>query len=123
MGVRRHLAAIGFAFALIGTAPAAAQTSAASLIGPIAPGRTEPTYTTRPMTFQVPPGDLRRPGAPSRNGLIAAVPLDHNVEIGVGRFLVPQIARPRTHMEADRQPSSVRPRDRGIAAVGISLRF
>lgn len=123
MGVRRHVAAISFVLALLGAAPAAAQSSAASLVGPLDPGRPEPSYITRPMTFQAPPGDLRTPGAPSRNGLIAAVPLDRNLEIGVGRFLVPQIARPRTHMEAERQPNSVRPRDRGIAAVGLSLRF
>ena len=123
MGARRPCAAICFSFALLSAAPAAAQTLGASLVGPVDQGRSEPEYSTRPMQFQAPPGDLRSAGEPRRNGLIAAVPLDDNLEIGVGRFMVPQIARPRTYVETERQPASVRPRDRGIAAVGISLRF
>ena len=41
----------------------------------------------------------------------------------IGRFDVPELARPRTHMERERTPTSVRPRDRGIAAVGFTLSF
>ena len=83
------------------------------------------TAVLRPRSreFRAPQGDLRLPNEPRRNGLIAAYPIDENVQIGIGRFSVPEIARPRTHMERDRQPTGVRPRDRGIAAVGISQRF
>ena len=73
--------------------------------------------------FRPPMGDLRRVGEPRRNRLIAAWPLTENLDIGIGRFQVPEIVRPRTYMESERQPASVRPRDRGIAAVGFSLRF
>jgi hypothetical protein len=123
MGVRRRNAATWFSLALLGAAPAAAQTSGAALVGPRDDLRTETLFTAQPMQFRAPQGDLRVPGAPRRNGLIAAFPVADNVEIGLGRFMVPQIARPRTHVETDRQPASVRPRDRGIAAVGVSLRF
>ncbi|MGZ8312565.1 MAG: hypothetical protein ACXWUR_10910 [Allosphingosinicella sp.] len=123
MGVRRPSAAITVSLALLGAAPAAAQTSGAALVGPLDNGRHDTLFTVRPMEFRAPEGDLRAPAEPRRNGLIAAFPVHTNIEIGVGRFQVPQIARPRTHVEAERQPASVRPRDRGIAAVGVSFRF
>ena len=71
----------------------------------------------------MPQDDLQRPAEPRRNGLIAAFPVDRNVEIGIGRFRVVDPARPRTNTEFDRQPIAVRPRERGIAAIGVSLRF
>jgi hypothetical protein len=73
--------------------------------------------------FRMPRGDYRQPPGPVRNGLIGAIPLGRNLQVAVGRFIVPELPRPRTHMEADRRPADVRARDRGIAAVGFSFRF
>lgn len=73
--------------------------------------------------FRMPRGDYRRPPGPVRNGLIGALPLGRNLQLAIGRFIVAELPRPRTHMEADRRPADVRPRDRGVAAVGLSLRF
>ena len=71
----------------------------------------------------MPRGDLRESGTPPRSGLIGAVSLDDRLLIGVGRFNVPELARPRTYTEPERRPADVRRRDRGIAAVGISYSF
>jgi hypothetical protein len=78
---------------------------------------------SRGPQFRMPQDALRGPAVPRRNGLIAAFPIDRHVEIGIGRFRVVDQARPRTNTEFERQPMSVRPRERGIAAVGMSLRF
>ena len=75
------------------------------------------------LEFRAPEGDLRHL---VRNAATACSPpfrSTDNLEIGLGRFLVPELAQPRTHMETDRQPTAVRPRDRGIAAIGVSYRF
>ncbi|HYJ52602.1 MAG TPA: hypothetical protein VEW04_05465 [Allosphingosinicella sp.] len=71
----------------------------------------------------MPRGDFREGSAPARNGLIGAVSLDDRTVIGVGRFSVLEVARPRTHTEPERRPADVRRRDQGIAAVGISYSF
>jgi hypothetical protein len=71
----------------------------------------------------MPRGEFRDSGAPVRNGLIGAVSLDDRTLIGVGRFNVVELARPRTHTEPERRPADVRRRDQGIAAVGISYSF
>ncbi len=68
-------------------------------------------------------GDLRQAGLPRQSGLIAAMPIDDNLQIGLGRFRVAEPARPRTHMEPERAPTDLRRRERGVAAVGMSLRF
>lgn len=73
--------------------------------------------------FTAPAGDFRQVGTPRRSGLIAAVPIDENVQIGIGRFKVAEPARPRTHMEPERAPTDFRRRERGVAAIGLSLRF
>ncbi|MGZ8997299.1 MAG: hypothetical protein ACXW2T_00435 [Allosphingosinicella sp.] len=49
--------------------------------------------------------------------------IDHNLQIGLGRFKVAEPARPRTYMEPERAPTDLRRRERGIAAVGMSLSF
>lgn len=46
-----------------------------------------------------------------------------NAEIGVGRFNVGEIARPRTHTETDRDPLGFNRRGRSIAGMGFSFRF
>lgn len=120
MDTRRFRPAPAIACALLAAAPAAAQTSGAALVGPL---ERLPAAAPRLPNFQPPEGDLREPGAPRRNGLIASWRIDEDLQIGIGRFTVPEIARPRTHMESERNPTAVRSRDRGIAAVGFSLRF
>lgn len=57
------------------------------------------------------------------NGLIGAVNLTDQMQVGVGRFSVPEIARPVFHTEAQPRPADVRRRQQGIAAVGISFSF
>ncbi len=71
----------------------------------------------------MPEGDLRRAGEPQRNGLIAAVPVNRNLQIGVGRFRVVGDHRARTHTEHERNPVAINQRQRSIAGVGFSLRF
>ncbi len=73
--------------------------------------------------FAAPAGDFRQVGTPRRSGLIAAFPIDENLQIGLGRFRVAEPARPRTHMEPERAPTDLRRRERGVAAIGMSLRF
>ena len=121
MDTRRFRPAPVIACVLLAAVPAAAQTSGAALVGPLE--RPAIAFDRRPIDFRPPDGDLRDPGSPPRNGLIAAWRINEDLEIGIGRFAVPEIARPRTHMESERNPTAVRPRDRGIAAVGFSLRF
>lgn len=75
-----------------------------------------PRFFALPETANEPPGGRG-------SGLIAAMPLSDRLTIGVGRFRALELARPRTHVEPDRRPTDVRSRDRGIAAVGVSLRF
>jgi hypothetical protein len=123
MELRRSLTGLTVSLVLLGAAPAFAQQNAAVLVGPLDQGTGTEAPGPRRLEFRAPEGDLRQPGAQRSNGLLAAVPLHDNLEIGVGRFLVPELAQPRTYMESDRQPTAVRPRDRGIAAVGVSLRF
>ena len=121
MGARRIVAA--FAPFLLLAAPAAAQMRAATLVGPLEPVSSKSPVDSPAPEFRMPQDDLQRPAEPRRNGLLAAFPVDRNVEIGIGRFRVVDPARPHTNTEFDRQPMSVRPRERGIAAVGVSLRF
>jgi hypothetical protein len=51
------------------------------------------------------------------------MPIDDNLQIGLGRFKVAEPARARTHMEPEGAPTDLRRRERGVAAVGMSLRF
>lgn len=112
-----------FVSLLASAGPAAAQLNYVPVLAP--EGITSAFEERRPNLpdFRMPVGDLREAGAPRRNGLIAAMPLDERVTIGVGRFSVTEIARPPTHVEPAQRAAEVRRRDRGIAAVGVSLRF
>lgn len=98
--------------------PALAQIDLSTGVGPShrAPARLLPS-------FSPPAGDFRQVGTPRRSGLIAALPIDENLQIGLGRFKVAEPARPRTHMEPERAPTDLRRRERGVAAIGMSLRF
>lgn len=122
MGSRTHGVALALSLALPMTSPATAQTSGATLVESLDSQRFVPPAAGLPQ-FRAPQGDLREAGEVRRNGLIAAFRVRDNLQIGVGRFAVPEIARPRTNMERDRHPTAVRPRDRGIAAIGFSLSF
>lgn len=124
MLMRRICAALSVPFVVLPGSEAAAQISSVTLVGPTIAAPSEPV---RPRAgspdFRMPDGDLRRAGAPDRSGLIAAYPVQENLQIGIGRFVVPELARPRTNMEREQHPTAMRGRERGIAAVGFSLRF
>lgn len=123
MDPRKPLAALTLSLAFATASPAVAQQSGAALVGPVDRGRpTAPAATDLP-DFTTPAADLSDGGEPRRNGLIAAYRVAPNVQVGIGRFAVPEIARPRTHMERERNPTAVQPRERGIAALGVSLSF
>ncbi len=68
-------------------------------------------------------GDFRNAGLPRRSGLIAAFQVDEDIHVGIGRFRVAEPPKPRTNMEAERAPTDLRRRERGVAAIGMSLRF
>ena len=67
-------------------------------------------------------GELR-PGGPARNGLIAAMNFGDGMQLGVGRFGMLDLARTRTHLEAEPRPTDVRGRESSIAAVRLSFSF
>jgi hypothetical protein len=64
----------------------------------------------------------RAPPGPVREGRLG-LPLAGNLQLGVGRFSVPEPPRPRTHTEPISRSADVPRRHRGVAAVGLSLRF
>ena len=123
MYLRGLAAALAASFTLMTAAPAAAQNLERSRIGPVDLPRFLITPQTSGPQFTMPEGDLRRTGEPRRNGLIAAVPVNRNLQVGIGRFRVSEIAQARTHTESDRNPAAMTPRQRSIAGVGFSLRF
>ncbi|HEV2816168.1 MAG TPA: hypothetical protein VGW40_02955 [Allosphingosinicella sp.] len=67
-------------------------------------------------------GELRG-GGPARNGLIAAMDIGDGLQLGVGRFSMLDLARTRTHLEAEPRPTDVRGRQSSIAAVRLSFSF
>jgi hypothetical protein len=46
-----------------------------------------------------------------------------DVAIGIGRFSILEPARPRSNMEAERDPTNVRRRERGIGGLGLRISF
>jgi len=70
-----------------------------------------------PPDVRMPPGDYRQPPGPVRNGLIGALPIGRNAEVAIGRFAVFDVERPRA------DSVEIRRRTRGIAAIGVSLKF
>lgn len=121
--MRRRLLASLPVLLLACSAAAAAQSRRAALVAPADSALETLEPAPGLPDFRMPQGDFRQPPGPVRNGLIGAVPLGRNLQVAVGRFIVPALPRPRTHMETDRRPADVRPRDRGIAALGFSFRF
>lgn len=65
----------------------------------------------------------RQPPGPFPGGIVGALPLAPNMQLSVGRFTIAEPARPRTHTEPHHRLTDVRGRDRGIAAIGLSLNF
>jgi hypothetical protein len=123
MDERRPVAALTALLTLMAAAPAAAQINGAALVASPDRPTFSPAFRPRAPEFRMPEGDLRQVGEPRRNGLIAAVPLNRNVQVGVGRFRVSEIAQPRTHTETARDPATVGLRQRNIAGIGVSFRF
>jgi hypothetical protein len=120
MRLRRLHAALTVSLVLLAPAGARAQDDRNYLVSP--PEAPPPGRASLP-SFRISRGDLREIGVPPRSGLIGAVPLGPNLRLGIGRFRIPEIARPRTHMEAERAPTDLRRRERGIAAIGLSFSF
>lgn len=76
-----------------------------------------------PPRAQQPPARIwRAPPEPMQDGRFG-LPLAGNMQVGVGRFSVLEPARPRTHTEPIARGTDIARRHRGIAAVGVSLRF
>jgi hypothetical protein len=103
--------------------PAAAQLGYDPMIVAADPAPWIPSRHAPPPHFRMPRGDLREAPGPRPNGLIAAMPLGGRLTVGVGRFQVVEQPRPRTYNEHEPRPADVRRRERGIAAVGFSVRF
>ena len=118
MIVRRTAAALLAPFVLMAGGKAEAQSSPA-------PDRS----ATSIVLNAVPDADLAvreeraRDLGPGGDGLIRSWSLEGSAVLGVGRFTVAELARPRTYVEDDDAPTSVRSRDQGIAAVGLKIPF
>jgi hypothetical protein len=83
---------------------------------------TPPPPDRPPRSEQPRPHIWRELPGPIQDSRIA-VPVAGNFHIGVGRFSVLAPARPRTHTEPIGRAGDIARRNRGIAAVGLSLRF
>ncbi len=82
-----------------------------------------PQAERQPPRAEQPPARIwRAPPGPMQDGRVG-LPLAGNVQVGVGRFSVLEPARPRTHTEPIARGTDIVRRNRGIAAVGVSLRF
>jgi hypothetical protein len=73
--------------------------------------------------FRMPRATLRQAADPIPAGMVAAMPLNDRLTMGVGRFSVLEEPRVRTNTEPAHRAAEVRRRESGIAAVGISLNF
>ena len=88
-----------------------------AVAGPRAPAASEST------DFRMPRATLRQAADPVPAGMVAAMPLNDRLTMGVGRFSVLEEPRVRTNTEPAYRAAEVRRRESGIAAVGISLNF
>lgn len=70
-----------------------------------------------------PPAWFRTGDGPARSGLVAAMSIGDGMQLGVGRFSMLDLARTRTHLEAEPRPTDVRGRESSIAAVRVSFSF
>jgi hypothetical protein len=89
-----------------------------------APASAAPPPASGPAAEAPPPRVPYRPApAPFPGGIVGALPLAPNMQLSIGRFTIAGPARPRTHTEPAHRLADVRRGDRGIAAIGVSLRF
>jgi hypothetical protein len=82
---------------------------------PQAPAPQPPPEPPRARLWQEPAGAMQ-------NGRLI-MPVADNLHVGVGRFSGPELTRPRTHTEPISRTGEIGRRERGRAAVGLSLRF
>ena len=81
--------------------------------------RAEPAEEQSPrLNLDLPPP----PGARSGD-MLPLLPVGERGAIGFGRFSVPEPPRPRTHVEAERDPADVGRRRRGIGGLGLRMAF
>ncbi len=93
------------------------------LLATNAAAQTPPRQPEGERRTEVPPVRIwRAPPGPVQEGRLG-MPLADNMQVGVGRFAVPEPARPPTHTEPIARTADIARRHRGIAAVGLSLRF
>jgi hypothetical protein len=117
MDLRWPCAATAATFLLLAAGPAGAQQSRRPALSPLL------TAAAADIEADAHSRLLAAPAGAARSRMIHVLPLAANIEFGIGRYAVPEIARPRTHMESDRHPTDVRRRGRGIAGVGLKLSF
>ena len=108
---------------LVLSAAAEAQIGGSAPVAPVATGLGIVPIRSGLPGFRMAGGDLREGRWPSRNGLVATLPVADNLDIGVGRFAVQEVAGRRTNMESERRPTDMRRRERAVAAVAFSLSF
>ena len=82
-----------------------------------------PPPERQPPRAEQPPARIWRAQRGTMQEGRLGLPLAGNVQVGVGRFSVLEPARPRTHTEPIARGTDIARRNRGIAAVGVSLRF
>lgn len=124
MEIRHVAAAMAFPCSCLAGGEARAQSvDPAALSGPVyldvrvvtrTPSPIDPRY--RPVTET----SARTPAG--RGPMIESWSLNPNADVALGRYMVPNSARPRTHTERMRDTGLGQER-RGIAGVGVSLRF
>lgn len=108
---------------VLSPAAAEAQVSHSVLAAPVEAGLGIVLARSARPDFRMPPGALREVGLPPPSRLTATLPVADNFHIGVGRFVVQELAGRRTNIEAERRPTDMRRRDRAIAAVAFSFSF
>lgn len=115
---RSAVTALAISCTLLAAAAASAQTSSGGSLEPL---RRPPAMDSAPAPE---PRRLSYPTTsdPLDAGLVHVIPLAENARIGVGRFAISEIARPRTHMERPRH-TDMGSKQRGMAAVGFRLSF
>jgi hypothetical protein len=93
-----------------------------ALLAGVAQAAQQPQSAPPQRPDQPPTRTWREPPGPVREGRLG-VPLAGNLHVGVGRFSGPDATRPRTHTEPIGRTADIARRDRGMAAIGLSLRF
>jgi len=114
-------------FTALAAAPAAAQLPYEAMKVADESPQASPRPQARPASdsadFRMPRATMRQAATPIPAGMVAAMPLNDRLIMGVGRFTVLEESRVRTNTEPAYRAAEVRRRESGIAAVGISLNF